>query len=65
MRPFDSGQDAQYGLPSTYHSRMVWMPNVQRINPTKADANGKRLVAFDLRLIPISGNDEIRVVTSF
>jgi hypothetical protein len=44
---------------------LVWMPNVQRINPTKADANGKRLVAFDLRLVPSSGNDEIRVVTSF
>jgi hypothetical protein len=44
---------------------LMWMPNVQRINPTKADANGKRLVAFDLRLIPVSGNDELRVVTSF
>jgi hypothetical protein len=30
MRPFDSGQDAQYGLPSTYHSRMVskWLKAV-------------------------------------
>ncbi len=44
---------------------LVWMPSVQRINPTKADANGKRLVAFDARLIPVSGNDEIRIVTSF
>lgn len=44
---------------------LVWMPSVQRINPTKADANGKRLVAFDARLIPVAGNDEIRIVTSF
>ena len=44
---------------------LIWMPNVQRINPTKADANGKRLVAFDLRLIPTVGNDDIRIVTSF
>jgi hypothetical protein len=44
---------------------LVWMPSVQRTNPTKADANGKRLVAFDLRLLPVSGNDDIRVVTSF
>lgn len=44
---------------------LVWMPSVQRINPTKADANGKRLVAFDARLIPVTGNDEIRIVTSF
>lgn len=44
---------------------LFWLPSVQRINPTKAEANGKRLVGFDLRAVPVSGNDEIRIVTSF
>lgn len=44
---------------------LIWMPSVQRINPTKGETNGKRLVGFDLRAVPISGNDEIRIVTSF
>lgn len=44
---------------------LFWMPAVQRINPTKAEVNGKRLVGFDLRAIPAVGNDEIRIVTSF
>lgn len=44
---------------------LVWMPSVQRINPTKGETNGKRLVGFDLRAVPVSGNDEIRIVTSF
>lgn len=44
---------------------LIWMPSVQRINPTKGETNGKRLVGFDLRAVPVSGNDEIRIVTSF
>lgn len=44
---------------------LMWLPNVQLINPKKAEANGKRLVSFDLRALPVSGNDEIRIVTSF
>lgn len=44
---------------------LFWMPSVQRINPTKAEVNGKRLIGFDLRAIPVAGNDEIRIVTSF
>lgn len=44
---------------------LLWMPFVQRINPTKGETNGKRLVGFDLRAVPTSGDDEIRVVTSF
>jgi len=44
---------------------MFFMPSVQRINPSKGDANGKRLVGFDLRAVPVSGDDEIRIVTSF
>ena len=44
---------------------LMWMPSVQRINPTKSEANGKRLVGFDLRAVPVTGDDEIRIVTSF
>lgn len=44
---------------------MLWMPGVQLVNPQKADVNGKRMVSFDLRLTPVSGNDELRLVTSF
>jgi hypothetical protein len=34
----------------------------QFINPTKQEVNGKRLVGYDLRLVPVSGNDELRIV---
>lgn len=44
---------------------MLWMPSVQLTNAQKADLNGKRLVSFDLRVLPSSGNDELRIVTSF
>ena len=44
---------------------MLWLPSVQLVNPSKAEVNGKRLISFDLRALPISGNDEVRLVTSF
>lgn len=44
---------------------LVWMPSIQRMNPQKADANGKRLVSFDASVLPLTGNDELRIVTSF
>ena len=44
---------------------MFFLPSVQRINPSKGEANGKRLVGFDLRAVPVMGDDEIRIVTSF
>jgi hypothetical protein len=44
---------------------LLWLPSVQLSNPAKAEVNGKRLVSFDLRVLPVSGNDEIRLVTSF
>lgn len=36
-------------------------PAVQMINPRKVDLNGKRLIGFDLRLVPVAGNDELRL----
>ena len=44
---------------------LIFCPSVQRINPTKGDVNGKLMQGFDLRMVPVSGNDEIRIVTSF
>jgi len=43
----------------------IWIPQVQLINPAKAEINGKRLISFDLRCVPTSGNDEIRLITSY
>jgi hypothetical protein len=44
---------------------LVWMPNVQRSEPTKEELNGKRLCGYKLNINPLTGNDEIRIVTSF
>lgn len=43
----------------------LWMPAVQLINPSKTELNGKRLVAFDMRVLPVTGNDEVRLITSY
>lgn len=37
-------------------------PNVQRINPKHVDYEGRIHHTFDLRLLPTSGNDELRIV---
>lgn len=44
---------------------LVFMPAVQMTEPTKEELNGSRLNGYKLRAIPVSGNDEIRIVTSF
>lgn len=44
---------------------MVFMPKVQMKEPTKEELNGERLIGFKLRALPTSGNDEIRIATSF
>jgi hypothetical protein len=44
---------------------MVWLPACQLANPQKADINGMRLVSFDIRSLPTTGGDDIRIVTSF
>lgn len=40
---------------------LVHAPAVQLINPSKAEINGKRLIGYDLRLVPNTGNDELRI----
>jgi len=41
---------------------MVFMPASQLINPAKQDVNGKLMIAYDLRAVPSSGNDELKIV---
>lgn len=35
---------------------------VQFVNPTKQEINGRRLMGLDCRFVPVSGNDELRIV---
>lgn len=37
-------------------------PSMQLTNPTKIDRKGKRLIGYDMRMVPVSGNDEVRLV---
>jgi len=41
---------------------LVYAPAVQLTNPRKSELNGNRLIGFDLRLVPVNGNDEWRIV---
>jgi hypothetical protein len=40
---------------------LIFMPNVQLINPSKGEVNGRRLIGYDLRINPSVGNDELRI----
>ena len=40
---------------------LFFAPAVQLINPKKTDFNGRRLIGYDLRLVPSAGNDELRI----
>lgn len=52
----------QFGTTTGYKVQ-VYGPKVQRINPKKAEIEGRRLIGFDLRFTPNAGNDELRIVT--
>jgi hypothetical protein len=41
---------------------LVVAPAAQLTNPRKSELNGKRLIGFDVRLVPVNGNDEWRIV---
>lgn len=41
---------------------LLFAPAVQMINPSKQEINGKRLIGYDLRVVPLAGNDELRIV---
>lgn len=44
---------------------LIFCPSVQFINPTKEEINGRRMMGLQARVLPVSGNDELRLVTSF
>jgi Phage tail tube protein len=46
---------------ATGYQIILHAPAVQLTNPQKVDRKGKRLVSYDLRLIPVAGNDELRL----
>lgn len=48
---------------TTGNKIMLHMPNVQLINPKKEEFNGMRLIGFEMRVLPLTGNDEIRIVS--
>ena len=39
---------------------VLHFPKVQKLNPKKEDLNAKRVIGYDLRVIPNTGNDEFR-----
>jgi hypothetical protein len=42
---------------------VIHAPKVQRINPALEDLNGSALHTYALRLVPLAGNDELRIVS--
>ena len=41
---------------------LIFLPSVQMLNPSKQEINGKRLIGYDIRAVPLVGNDELRIV---
>lgn len=41
----------------------VYMTAAQLINPNKQDVNGRRLIGYDLRSVPSTGNDDLIIYT--
>ncbi|MFC5548199.1 phage tail tube protein [Massilia aerilata] len=48
---------------TTGNKILFFAPAVQLLSPKKAEKNGKRLIGFDLRFMPVNGNDEWRIVS--
>lgn len=48
---------------TTGNKIMLHLPSVQLLNPKKEELNGKRLIGFDLRALPVAGNDELRLIS--
>lgn len=42
---------------------ILFAPAVQLLAPKKVEKNGRRLIGYDLRFLPLNGNDEWRIVT--
>lgn len=43
---------------------LIFAPAVQMLNPKVSEKNGRLLVGFDLRFLPSSGNDELKLVAA-
>lgn len=41
---------------------ILFAPSAQMLSPKKVDKNGRRLIGYDLRFVPVNGNDEWRIV---
>lgn len=52
-----------HGLTAGYKVTL-FAPSVQLINPKKEDQSGRRLIGLEGRLLPVSGNDELRLVVA-
>lgn len=48
---------------ATGNKILLHAPSVQLFNPKKVDKNGLRLIGFDLKFMPVAGNDELRIVS--
>ncbi|MEG0082229.1 MAG: hypothetical protein RR775_10095 [Massilia sp.] len=47
---------------ATGNKVLIFVPAAQLTNPRKSELNGKRLIGFDVRAVPVNGNDEWRFV---
>lgn len=43
----------------------LFLPNGQLTNYAKDELNGTRLISYDVRALPLAGNDEVRIVAGF
>lgn len=53
----------QHGTAAGY-KMLFYAPAVQLINPRKEAFQGRRLIGYDLRFQPVSGNDELKIVAA-
>jgi hypothetical protein len=47
---------------SAGYKMLVFAPAVQLTNPKKVDKQGRRMIGYDLRILPSSGNDELKII---
>jgi hypothetical protein len=47
---------------TTGNKIILFAPAAQFLAPKKVDKNGKRLIGYDVRFVPVNGNDEWRIV---
>ncbi len=53
----------QHGTAAGYKV-LIFAPAVQLINPKHSDVSGRMLCGYDLRFLPSSGNDEIKIIAA-